>query len=115
MIDMQTLVFDPVKGHDISVTAHKVDFNPGNYKTKAGAAKGLYEALRKCAKAEGQNPDIEVAIYSPEQNKERGYGNGWSVCWEAGPFEWAVGMSFELTGPWGFTEPYWSFDLHFTD
>jgi hypothetical protein len=60
-----------------------------------------------------------VAIFSPEQSQERGYTSGWQVCWEAGPYMWAVGCS--LTGltrakdfSW-FTETYWGFDLCFAE
>ena len=34
-----------------------------------------------------------VFLWSPEESRSRGYGNGWSVCWEEGPYEWAIYMS----------------------
>ena len=46
-----------------------IDWNPEKYKTKAGAAKGLYKALCKWCKDVGYNPDIEVRIDSPEQQR----------------------------------------------
>jgi hypothetical protein len=89
------------------------------YTTKAGAAKALYEHLRKCAKAEGQDPDIEVIIKNPEEAAAHGVGHCWWVCWEAGPYMWAVG--FSLTGlarnfdaGW-YTEPHYGCDLCFTE
>mgnify|MGYP000987197211 CR=1 FL=1 len=91
------------------------NYNPAAYKTKAGAARGLYKALCEVAKMWGMNPNREVHISSPEQEKARGNHPCWRVSWEAGPYEWAIPMSFQRTGPWGFTEPHYSFDLCFTD
>ena len=39
-----------------------LDWNPEKYTTKAGAAKGLYKALRKWCEDVGYDPDIEVRI-----------------------------------------------------
>lgn len=114
-ITIETLEFDPAKGHDVLKVAHRLDYDPKSYTTKADAAKGLYAALREAAKAEGQNPDSEVTLMTPEQSEKAGTGRNWRVLWEAGPFEWAISASWQVTGPWGFTEPYYSFDLCFTD
>lgn len=87
-------------------------WNPGAYKTAEGAAKGLYAALRKKAKAYGMNPDAEVWIKSPDESEKHGYvGRQWHVCWESGPFDW--GVSVFASGPWGHCETYWGFDLAF--
>ena len=94
-----------------------LDFDAAKFKTKAGAAKALYKALCKLAKAMGQDPDIEVSLYTPEQSFARGYTTGWQVQWEAGPYQWAIGASFQVANHkagW-YTEPYYSFDLCFTD
>jgi hypothetical protein len=94
-----------------------LDFDASKYKTKAGAAKGPLQGPVQFARAIGQNPDIEVQLYTPEQSKERGYTSGWQVQWEAGPYQWAIGASFQVANykaGW-FTEPYYSFDLCFTD
>lgn len=91
-----------------------LDVNPGAYKTTAEAAEAVHEAVRKLSASFGQNPDREVFIQTPEQCAANGYGKNWRVCWESGPFEWAIAASFEITGPWGYTEPYHSFDLCFT-
>lgn len=114
-IEMKTLEFDPAKGRDVYVTAHMLDFDPKAYKTKAGAAKAFHAAICKAAKSEGQNPDIEVRLMTPEESQAAGTGHNWRVIWEAGPFEWAIPVSMEMSGPWGYTEPYYSFDLCFTD
>jgi len=115
MLDMKTLVYNPAKGYDVLVTAYQLNYEPGKYTTKEDAAKGLYEELRRVARLEGQSPDSEVVLESPQESEARGYGKNWRVVWEAGPFEWATNLSFSVTGPWGFTEPYYSFDLCFTE
>jgi len=89
-----------------------IDYDPKKYSTPAGAAKGLYQALRKECKRRGYDPDTEVWIKNPQETEEHGYtGPAWWVCWESGPFEWAV--STFVGGPWGHAEPYWGFDLAF--
>ena len=93
-----------------------IDWNPEKYKTKAGAAKGLYKALCKWCKDVGMTPEIEVHISTPEQNEARGYGRLWCVGLEAGPYEWAVHASLQMPFcKWGFCEPYYSFDLQFVE
>lgn len=94
----------------------EINFDPAKYKTAAGAAKGLHKALSKLSKeVYGQNPSIEIFIYSPKQTVKHGYGSCWRVCWESGPYEWAIPASFEVKNyedGW-YTEPYYSFDLCF--
>ena len=93
-----------------------LDWNPEKYKTKANAAKGLYKALRKWCEDVGYDPDIEVRIDNPEQNEARGYGRNWRVCFEAGPVEWGGHASLQMPNcKWGYCEPYYSFDLCFTE
>lgn len=92
----------------------KIDFNAKNYKTKAGAAKALYKALRKLAVELGGSED-EVFIRTPKENREFGYSAVWHVSWEEGPFEWAIPASFEIANAdagW-YAEPYYSFNLEF--
>lgn len=96
---------------DGQIRYNTIDYDPGKYKTVAGAAKGLYQALCKKAKAIGQNPDIEVRIWTPEENQAWGMGKCWRVAWEAGPYQWAINA--EVDGPWGYAEPHYSFDLCF--
>lgn len=94
----------------------EIDFDPSKYKSAAGAAKALHKALCKfAAEVYRQDPDIELFIHSPEQSVAHGYGKSWRVCWESGPFEWAIPASFECRADdfsWH-TEPYYSFDLCF--
>lgn len=90
----------------------ELKWDPKAYKTKAGAAKGLYKALCKLCKDYGMDPKYEVWIKSPEESKAHGYGvDGWWVCWESGPYSW--GCSVFANGPWGHCETYWGFDLAF--
>jgi len=53
-------------------------------KTPAGAAKRLFAFLVERYEAKG------IFLWSPEETKEHGFGSGWSVCWEEGPFEWTM-------------------------
>ena len=86
-------------------------YDPRKYKTAAGAAKGLYRLLREHVLEKGMNPDIECFIHSPSEAKEHGYVKSWHVCWESGPYGWAIGTF--VGGPWGYCETYWGFDLVF--
>ena len=63
-----------------------IDWDPAAYKTKAGAAKGLYKALCDWCRKVGMKPEYEVHIKTPEQRKAHGYGENWHVSFEAGPF-----------------------------
>ena len=92
-----------------------LDFDPAKYATIAGAANACYNALVKASKEYGQDPSYEVFIRNPQETFEAGYGKYWQVSWESGPYEWAIGASFKITGPWGYTEPYYSFDLCFVE
>jgi len=96
----------------------ELDFDASKYKTKAGAAKAFYKALCKLAKeVYDHDPAYEVHLTSPKETAELGYGNCWRVGWEAGPYQWAYSASFQVCNHeagW-FTEPYYSFDLCFTN
>jgi len=94
----------------------EINFDPKKYKTKAGAAKGFHKALCKFAKeVYGQNPDIEIFINTPEENEVNGYGKCWRVCWESGPYDWACNSQVANYSAGWYTEPYYSFDLCFTE
>ena len=55
--------------------------------TPAAAAKRLASYLKT------QEDTRSLEVWSPEETRERGWGSGWSVAWEEGPHEWAVGLS----------------------
>lgn len=87
--------------------------NFDEYKTKAGAAKAAYEAICAYVRELGMDPEHEVWIKNPEESREHGYTTSWHVCWESGPYQWAIGRF--ISGPWGFCETHWGFDLIFTE
>jgi hypothetical protein len=64
----------------VKVTAEKVL----EAKTPAAAAKRFHTWLTETWDARG------AVLWSPAETKERGWGSGWSVCWEEGPFEWTM-------------------------
>lgn len=85
---------------------------PEDQRTAEAVARALYAVVRRASEDAGQNPDIETAIWSPDQTPGR-YGRCWVVNWEAGPYEWATHASGYFTylvngSP---IEPYYSFDL----
>jgi hypothetical protein len=112
-VKIKELRFDPAIGYDRLYDFAVLDFDPKSCKTIAEAAEQTYLALRKVSAAVGQDPNSEVYWHKPE-SKPHGYAQH-CVSWEAGPFEWATAASFQITGPWGFTEPYYGFDLCFTE
>jgi len=62
--------------------------------TPAAAAKRFFAFLVERYEA------TEIFLWSPEETKDRGWGSGWSVCWESGPFEWtSVSGGGDLYGP----------------
>lgn len=93
-----------------------IQYNPANYNNCESAAKAFYEALKPVVEAYGQNPETELFISPPDKTAERGYGRQWQVSWEAGPYEWGIvaSMDFMFGNGW-YTEPYYSFDLCFTE
>jgi len=89
--------------------------------THVEAAELMFEWLKKYATDRGY-AESEV-FYRPSDADHGGFPH---VFFEAGPFEWAVSVSLgggmdvpgdfptELArGAWGYTEPYYSFDLVF--
>ena len=91
----------------------RLQFDPTAHQTKEGAAKALYEALCGLCKEMGGDPSY-IWIKSPAESEAHGYvGARWHVCWEDGPYDWACGAF--VTGPWGYCETYWGFDLIFVD
>lgn len=86
-------------------------------KTKQGAAKRLYAGLQDYCEAVGM-PRSEVFIQTPEESAQGGYGKCWRVCFEAGPYEWGISASLDWLfnrGAGWYTEPYYSFDVCFTE
>lgn len=98
-------------------------------KTPERAARKLYEYLCEVSTDIGQDPSIEVFLWTPEEAAKRGRGAFWCVSWESGPYEWAHSLSggeslysgegmggapeVLLDGPKWYVEPHYSFDLVF--
>jgi hypothetical protein len=83
--------------------------------TPHAAALAVHALCVAKAKAEGMKPDIEVAIHRPGQDRHHPQSNCWGVCFEAGPYEWAIDASINVNPSKVLAEPYYSFDLSFYD
>lgn len=67
------------------------------------AAKKLHEWVCALSREMGQNPDVEVHLWSPtstrahssdtERPSGRNRSNVWTVVWESGPFEWGIHLT----------------------
>ena len=92
-----------------------LDADLEKYSTKAGACKALHRALRAFAEDLGADPN-GVMLVRPEDNDlvAHNWIPGWGICWEDGPYEWAIGID-GASGPWGYVEPGYSFSLAFAD
>lgn len=98
---LHDLIREALTGYDRTLTGRHA---------AADIANRLYEALRKAAKLDGQEPLYEVHAWHPHRNAAQ--GPCWGVSWEAGPYQWAIGASFivmDMTGR--LCEPHYSFDL----
>lgn len=85
-------------------------------KTAETMAKAAYAAVREACAAEGQNPDIETFIKTPEESHDYlgGTPGVWLVCWEAGPYMWAIDIGMAIVKQTGkLCEPHYGFDLTF--
>jgi len=61
-------------------------------KTPKGVANEVYRKLKAFAEKNGYNPK-SIVVRDPEGTNEYWGTKAWSVCWEEGPFEWAVSLS----------------------
>jgi hypothetical protein len=77
------------------------------------AALAVHSLCVAKAKAEGMKPDIEVIIHSPGQPRHHDGIDCWGVCFEAGPYEWAIDASIHSPLNRVIAEPYYGFDLSF--
>jgi hypothetical protein len=83
--------------------------------TPHAAALAVHALCVAKAKAEGMKPDIEVAIRAPGEPRHHDGIDCWSVCFEAGPYEWAIDASVHTPPNRVIAEPYYGFDLSFYD
>lgn len=77
--------------------------------TPEDAVKVIHGWVRSLAGTYGDDPDQEVFVHRPE----RGEFGRWEVCWEAGPYYWAVEMTgqHDLSGPYGHLECGYGFTI----
>ena len=62
-------------------------------KTPEAACKAFAEFLKTHYQQKVLEPGQywgTLVVRSPEETKRFGFGSGWSVCWEEGPFGWAL-------------------------
>ena len=77
------------------------------------AALAVHALCRAKAFADGMKPDIECAIHAPGEPRHHDQTNCWSVCFEAGPYDWAIDASLNSLSSRVIAEPYYGFDLSF--
>lgn len=83
-------------------------------KTAEQMAKTTYNVCVDFCKKFGQNPSYEVFIKAPGEPRHFDNDTCWVVAWEAGPWEWAIPISMDLSYHIDkVVEPHYSFDLCF--
>lgn len=116
-IQMHELVFDPKRGRDTMQKVGKLNFDPAYQSSPEEAAKAFYNALIEWAVNHygmtRQLAEGEIALFAPERTQNYSGDNVWCVVFESGPYDWAIDVSMQMSGPWGHCEPYYGFDLHF--
>ena len=87
------------------------------------AVRMAFATVIKASASLDQNPGWEVFCQPPEVEGWEGSGS-WRICWESGPYDWAVGDSlgaarilpYRLCSGRGFyTEPHYGFDLIYVE
>lgn len=77
-------------------------------------ARTVYKACRDFARETGMKPEIECDMRGPAEQRHIPKANGWTVVFEAGPYDWAIDASMEIIALTGLSvEPYYGFDLTF--
>jgi hypothetical protein len=83
----------------------------------AKSPKGLAMELKRQLVAKFGLNHKYVYVWSPEEAKQRGWGDAWCLCAEEGPFEWAILMTNYNQKVYDhehvFSEPYNHFILTF--
>lgn len=76
-------------------------------------AAAVFEVAKAVAAEWGFKPEIEVFMAEPGDRRNPSAGAYYRVCWESGPYQWAIVASEALCQVGVFAEPYYSFDLCF--
>lgn len=108
MLTLKTLAYDPQLGRDAATDVGQIDFDPQEYKDKADAASAFCEALKRFARENGYDP--KGVIMHPDYQD-----SPLCVCWEEGPYQWGQYMTEYLHAHGWYTEPFYSFDVTFTE
>lgn len=84
-------------------------------KNPEALARAVYDACVEYAEGVGMKPEIECAFKEPGAQVHTPPQNGWTVVFEAGPYDWGVNLSLWLICEKGaqLCEPYYGFDLTF--
>lgn len=109
MLTLRTLAYNEKAGRDMTTEVGQIDFDPQKYTDKQEAAKAFHSALQQFARENGYNPDY--VIMDPDYHD----GQGPCVCWEEGPYQWGQYMTEHLHANGWYTEPFYSFDVTFTE
>lgn len=83
-------------------------------KNAENAAKAVHAALVALATEAGYNTKY-VFLRAPGERRHTPNSDCWQVCWEEGPYEWAIPASMAIGDAGILAEPYYSFDLDFYD
>lgn len=82
-------------------------------KDPEAVARAVHAACLEYARAVGML-DSEVAFAEPNEQVHIPAVDGWTVVFEAGPYDWGVSLSFFLLEQGArLVEPYYGFDLTF--
>jgi hypothetical protein len=83
-------------------------------KDPEAVARAVHEACVEFATGTGHNPEIEIGFAEPGEQRHIDPQDGWTVVYEAGPYDWGVNLSFFLLEQGArLCEPYYGFDLTF--
>lgn len=94
-----------------SIIAKRLPAVPSN--NPEAAARAVYEACLEYARGVGM-ADSEVALKAPGEERHFPGTEGWTVVFEAGPYDWAIEASFVAIERLRVSaEPYYGFDLTF--
>lgn len=109
MLSLKTLQYDSDLGRDTTKEIGQINFDPANYRDKQKAAEAFHVALQDFARENGYDP--KNVILNPDYYD----GHGPCVCWEEGPYQWGQYMTEYLHAHGWYTEPFYSFDVCFTE
>ena len=84
------MTMDVTINQDKGIQMKKTDYS--KLKTAKAIAKHGFDYLVEWDKATGGSGKY-IFLWTPDESKERGYSHAWAVCWESGPYDWAMDAS----------------------